>query len=415
MDKLTVGIILEKGYIPTTGGGYSYYDMLIQYIDKYAFNERLNIVFIQLTNEKIQFVNKQVVQINPLKFYGKFYKLVDSFVDICLKPFIRTSRFIRRFYNGIYSFHFTIHNRYIEQVLVEHKVDILYYLTPGTKGNINYPFILTHWDNGHVSMFAFPEVAMSRHYKYRQHYYGTVGKAFAIFCESVAGKYELIKYTNLNPDRIFVVPLFPGVVVETALSPDTQQIILNQHQLVSRQFFFYPAQFWAHKNHYNLLVAFQIISEVYPHLKLVFTGSDKGNLDYIKEVIHHLKLESKVVLSGFVDNDTLYTLYKNANALVMPTFLGPTNIPLLEAQALGCPVICSNLVGHKEMLGEAACYIDPDNPISISEAMLLNLQNNISPPPFKNPVFCIENAMRQIENNLLILISKRKAFGFNYP
>ena len=43
----------------------------------------------------------------------------------------------------------------------------------------------------------------------------------------------------------------------------------------------------------------------------------------------------------------------------MPTFFGPTNIPLLEAWALGCPVLTSDIPGVREQMGDAALLVDP--------------------------------------------------------
>ncbi|HZH66514.1 MAG TPA: glycosyltransferase, partial [Flavisolibacter sp.] len=111
--------------------------------------------------------------------------------------------------------------------------------------------------------------------------------------------------------------------------------------------------------------------------------------------------------------EEIYTFYKHALALVMPTFLGPTNMPLLEAEALGCPVICSNLKGHWEMLGEHACYVEPNNPESIYQGMKDHLQF-IPRKPRINEVFNLTNAVKQIETNFLHLKPRRKTFGFNF-
>ncbi|MFC3559915.1 glycosyltransferase [Pedobacter jamesrossensis] len=62
----------------------------------------------------------------------------------------------------------------------------------------------------------------------------------------------------------------------------------------------------------------------------------------MKELVKGLGIEQKVIFGGFVTNEELNVFYKNAISLVMPTFMGPTNMPLLEAQALGCPVICTD-------------------------------------------------------------------------
>ena len=65
---------------------------------------------------------------------------------------------------------------------------------------------------------------------------------------------------------------------------------------------------------------------------------------------------------GHVDTGELKFLYSNALALVFPSLLGPNNFPPLEAMYNGCPVIVSNLEGHKEQLGSSALYFDPFDP-----------------------------------------------------
>lgn len=63
--------------------------------------------------------------------------------------------------------------------------------------------------------------------------------------------------------------------------------------------------------------------------------------------------------SGYVPDADLPEFYRPVRALVMPTFFGPTNIPPLEAFALGCPVAISGIYGIPEQTGDAAMLFDP--------------------------------------------------------
>jgi glycosyltransferase involved in cell wall biosynthesis len=82
-----------------------------------------------------------------------------------------------------------------------------------------------------------------------------------------------------------------------------------------------------------------------------------------------LGLEQNVIFGGFIDDEALFTLYKNAAALVMPTFFGPTNIPPIEALFLGCPALLSDIGGHREIMGDAALYFNPADDDAIFESM----------------------------------------------
>ena len=53
----------------------------------------------------------------------------------------------------------------------------------------------------------------------------------------------------------------------------------------------------------------------------------------------------------------------------MPTFFGPTNIPILEAWALGCPVLTSDIRGIREQVADAALLADPRSVESIAEGI----------------------------------------------
>ena len=70
-------------------------------------------------------------------------------------------------------------------------------------------------------------------------------------------------------------------------------------------------------------------------------------------------MSEHLTVLGYVPDEELPALYRRARALVMPTFLGPTNIPPLEAFACDCPVAISGIYGMPEQLGDAALYFDP--------------------------------------------------------
>ena len=78
---------------------------------------------------------------------------------------------------------------------------------------------------------------------------------------------------------------------------------------------------------------------------------------------------------GFIDNEDIVELYKNSLALVMPTYFGPTNIPPLEAFALGVPVLYSDLPGLRDQVGDSALLLDLNDPNSMAKN-LINLMTD---------------------------------------
>ena len=280
------------------------------------------------------------------------------------------------------------------------------YLNPD--GNTyNFPFLTIHWDIGHLSTYVFPEFLED--FEARVDYYRNVlPKALMIITETEAGKKELIKYTNINADRVAVMPIFPGEVIHENTPLEVQQKTLKDSSLESKHFFLYPAQFWAHKNHILLIDAFEHVLKKHPNLKLIFTGSDKGNLAYVKNYIQHKNLNEYIKILGFVSNAELFTYYKNAIALVMPTYLGPSNMPPLEAAFLNCAVLISNLDGHRELLGEYPRYFEPLDMNALAEEMLNQIEEKETRVFQYRDSFNINNAIKSLERILTKTITIRK-------
>jgi glycosyltransferase involved in cell wall biosynthesis len=136
-----------------------------------------------------------------------------------------------------------------------------------------------------------------------------------------------------------------------------------------QNYLFYPAQFWPHKNHVTLLRAMQILRDSYSYdLDLLLSGSDQGNLAYVKSVAAELGLAERVHFLGFVSRRDLVALYSNADAMAYPAFCGYENFPPLEAFALGCPVIAAK-ISSEDQLGDAALLVQATDEHALAEAI----------------------------------------------
>lgn len=141
------------------------------------------------------------------------------------------------------------------------------------------------------------------------------------------------------------------------------------HYGLPRKYLFYPAQFWKHKNHENLLRAIAMLRPSIPDIALVLVGSQKNAAAGVAALIGELGLEDCVWRLGYVPEQDMPALYRNARGMVMPSFFGPTNIPALEAIAMDCPVAVSGIYAVPAQLGDAALYFDPSSVDSIAAAV----------------------------------------------
>lgn len=184
-----------------------------------------------------------------------------------------------------------------------------------------------------------------------------------VLVDSELGKKQFIEsyYNKLHFPKIEVLPF----AAPRHINKRNEEYINTPKKYV-----FYPAQFWEHKNHINLIKAIKIVKEKEKDICLVLVGSEKNALRKIKKVIQENDLQENVFILGFVSNGQITYLYRHAIALVMPSYFGPTNIPPLEAMALGCPTIVSNKYAMGEQVGNAGLLFNPDSPQEIAECIL---------------------------------------------
>ncbi len=144
-------------------------------------------------------------------------------------------------------------------------------------------------------------------------------------------------------------------------------------------YFLYVGVLERHKGICNLVKIFKEISmEIDAKLIIVGTGSLKKK---IEEYVTKNKLENKVFVLGWVSNDMLWSLYKDALALVMPSIWHENNpIAALEAISAGLPVIGTNMGG----LGEIIEKIDRN--LIIKENGLKGVITDFKKPYFKNKI-----------------------------
>jgi glycosyltransferase involved in cell wall biosynthesis len=78
-----------------------------------------------------------------------------------------------------------------------------------------------------------------------------------------------------------------------------------------------------------------------------------------------------MLLLGYVPSDRLALYMRDALALLFPTRYETFGIAAAEAMAAGTPVVTCRSTAVPEVVGDAAIYVDPDQPESIVEALMV--------------------------------------------
>ncbi|HEX8775190.1 MAG TPA: glycosyltransferase family 1 protein [Pyrinomonadaceae bacterium] len=240
------------------------------------------------------------------------------------------------------------------------------------------PFVVAIHDLQHRLQPEFPEVSAGGEWERREYLFRNAARrALMVLTDSEVGREDVLDIYGeygITPNRVKVLPFLPAHYLVPATTEIGPAEVRSAYQLPER-YLFYPAQFWPHKNHARIVQALRLVEDEYqlkPHV--VFCGSRTGSVreQTFREVMtlaRELHVERQVHYLGYVPEAEMAGLYMAAVALVMPTFFGPTNIPVLEAWALNCPVVTSDIRGIREQAGDAALLVNPRRVDTIADAV----------------------------------------------
>jgi glycosyltransferase involved in cell wall biosynthesis len=329
-------------------GGYSFLKMLQD-----ELSNKSDIEFVLIIDRP------QRVDVSALKYLPLYTSIVDYI-------FFRIKRVICRIMKISYN-----QERKLRKKFTKEKIDIVW-ITGPFEMDVPVPYIFTVWDIGHRVIPCFPEVSSNGQWESRERVYRKMlFKATYIITGNETGKKEILENYPMNPQKIKMVP-FPNPMNYMTESSSDYKLSIP----IKEPYIFYPAQFWPHKNHVTLIDAVKYMHDNDCNIHCYFSGSDQGNMSYIKEKIRKYDLEKYIHVLGFIDTESLICLYKNALALTFVSLLGPNNLPPLEAISLGCPVIISNIPGHIEQMEDAAILVDATDHIQIANAVIKLLSDN---------------------------------------
>ena len=229
---------------------------------------------------------------------------------------------------------------------------------------MSMPVIGTIHDLMHRYEPSFPEVGSPIRRRTREFRLKNIAhKSAAILVDSSTGARHVSECYQADLRKVFPLPY----VAPAYIWIDSERIDFDDLYQLPKKFVFYPAQFWSHKNHKRLIEAVRLVRRRCPDVAIVFAGSKQKSYVEVETFVKTIGMESCVRFVGYVPDLDLRGFYKRARALVMPSFFGPTNIPPMEAMAVGCPVLVSDIYGMPEQCGDAALYFDPKSTEQIAD------------------------------------------------
>jgi glycosyltransferase involved in cell wall biosynthesis len=249
-------------------------------------------------------------------------------------------------------------------LLVRHRVDVLY-----------CPFGTLFFASNRI-----PTVAMIVDTLHRDF-------PFSLPVESIEWREQQFPKLVSSVDYFQVISRFTAERIRSLYNVPPEQIFITRLPIHGRltapiakrePFFFYPANFWLHKNHEVLLVAYQLYlakcSGKTPW-DLVLTGYLDERARLLQRMAADLGVAAHVKFLGHVPEAELATLYSTASCMVFPSLHEGFGIPIVEAMSFGLPVICGRDTSIPEIAEDAAFYAETRSPAKLADALLTVAEN----------------------------------------
>jgi len=191
-----------------------------------------------------------------------------------------------------------------------------------------------------------------------------------LLADSEATKADLVVCYGVPPEKVTVA--YPGYDEDLAPVHDPAAIAAVKARYgISGDYFLYLGTLQPRKNLSRLVAAFAVLQSatLKPETQLVLAGRRGWLYDDLFARVRRLGMENRVLFPGYVSETDKAALLSGALAFVFPSLYEGFGLPVLEAQACGCPVVCSDTSGLPEAAGEGALLVDPADTAALAGAM----------------------------------------------
>jgi len=193
-----------------------------------------------------------------------------------------------------------------------------------------------------------------------------INHADQIITVSNFSKKEIVDFYHCDVNKIHVVYNGFNNLNDYQTNDHTENILQKNH--IKKPYLLFVGRLEEKKNTLNLVKAFHILKNKYkiPH-KLVLIGMPGYNYAAVRKYILENNLSVDVIELGYVAKSDLKIIMSHAELFIFPSLYEGFGIPILEAMAVGTPVVCSNIPPLQEVGAEAAVYFDPHNEKNMAE------------------------------------------------
>jgi glycosyltransferase involved in cell wall biosynthesis len=209
---------------------------------------------------------------------------------------------------------------------------------------------------------------LSRKY-YRYFYPRYAHHATRLATVSEYSRRDIINNYDIDEEKIDLV--YNGV--SKSFFPISKSAIdeVRENYSLGAPYFIFVGSLHPRKNIRNLLRAFELFKEEYKSsFKLIIVGKKSFLTKAMEDQLEMMKYKSDVIFTGRLSSQELNDVMAASYALTFVPFFEGFGIPLVEAMKCEVPILTSNVTSLPEIAGDAAIFVEPENPGSIRDGMV---------------------------------------------
>jgi len=239
-------------------------------------------------------------------------------------------------------------NNLFENFLKKNDIDLVFFLSPSSLVLLcnNTNFVYTIWEFQHKFIPFFPEYKSNSIENKDSLNEFAIKKAYKLILGNNTDLSNFSQIYNVRVERLKTL-MFPSYLTKLNKEITHNEFFEFNEFINNKKFIFYPAQFWAHKNHQYIIDAFTKIKD--KNLHCVFTGIDKGNLSFIKKYINKKNIKDRFTIFNYLEDEKIKFLYKKCHAIIFPSYVGSHSFPLFEGFFYKKPVIYNKYTIDKDL------------------------------------------------------------------
>jgi len=181
-------------------------------------------------------------------------------------------------------------------------------------------------------------------------------KSNLIIANSSHTKKDIIKHYPFTEKKVHSILLGKN----NKFKPNYNSNKINRFKIEANKYFLYLGTIEPRKNLILLLEAYTLfLQKSNASIKLVIAGSKGWKNNEFNNAIKNHPFKENIVLTGYIEQESLNQLYTNALAFIYPSFYEGFGLPILEAMTCGCPIICSNTSSMPEVVGNSGLLFNP--------------------------------------------------------